>query len=92
MISATKTKWVHLTGFLVKFWCPSFLKAVRNSFGIIIFVEDRSALRGRMNSYRILVSMAEDYVFPSSVMVETARESIWDEVLEDSEGPSEQWF
>lgn len=87
-ISATKTRWIRLLGFPVKVWCPSFLKAVSNSFRITLHVEDRVALVGKMDYCWILVSIAEEMECPTSVLVETENGSFRVVVQEVSEAPS----
>ncbi|KAK0592945.1 hypothetical protein LWI29_028145 [Acer saccharum] len=72
--------------------CPSFLKAVGNFFRLMIFVDNRASLKGSMDSYWILVAMAEDLQCPSSVVVETDYESFKVDVHEVSEGLSDESF
>ncbi|KAK1571922.1 hypothetical protein Q3G72_024947 [Acer saccharum] len=63
-----------------------------NSFRLMIFVDDRASLKGSMDSYWILVAMAEDLQCPSLVVVETDYESFRVDVHEVSEGPFDEWF
>ncbi|TXG48011.1 hypothetical protein EZV62_027305 [Acer yangbiense] len=91
-IYASISKWVRLSGFPIRIWCPSFFNAVRNSFGLTLHIEDRAALKGRLDSYRILVAMAENQECPSSVLIEAGSESFRVDVKEVDEAPSDEWI
>ncbi|KAK1584045.1 hypothetical protein Q3G72_029398 [Acer saccharum] len=92
IIYASNYKWIRISGFPAKIWCSSFFKAIGNSFGLTLHIEDRAALKGRLEQVRILVAMAENQSCPSSVMVEVGSASIMVEVKEVDEVPSEEWF
>ncbi|KAK1581656.1 hypothetical protein Q3G72_007763 [Acer saccharum] len=92
IIYASNYKWIRISGFPAKIWCSSFFKAIGNSFGLTLHIEDRATLKRRLEQVRILVAMAENQSCPSSVMVEVGSASIMVEVKEVDEVPSEEWF
>ncbi|KAK3212215.1 hypothetical protein Dsin_016921 [Dipteronia sinensis] len=91
MVSTTKARWFRLSGFPVKVWCPSFLKAVGNSFGITLHVEGRATLKGRMESCRILVATTEEIVCPEYVVMEMEKETCKVFIKDEEHGQAEDW-
>ncbi|KAK0578809.1 hypothetical protein LWI29_016492 [Acer saccharum] len=91
-IYASISKWVRLSGFPIRIWCPFFFNAVGNSFGLTLHIEDRAALKGILDSCRILVAMAKTQECPSSVLIESGSESFRVDVKEVDEAPSDEWI